>query len=407
MDKQLFRPMLERQIKEEFGEQTSLSTHEYVHHRKYRRNRVGGRILGRGPKSVTLLHELVHKQLTDEERHNVFPGVFDLGNFREVPKERCKYIELEKEIRDESGIDAQDVLKTTKKRVAELLDRKFSEFFEEDKSKSLKVLKTLHRFQRDYKTLFTLLAPPQKSGKPSFEVRDSYGIEGTTEEVEIISDLETHLSFEIPRERLHSITSTYGQMYSILDGIEIMLFEQAVSMCDNNLRKFLFIIQYISECVEHILQFEKREPILLPLDEHLFTYLIKLEFYHYAEANSRLLEEIITNPPPFGESWRDIGKLMANLGFKNISAQYLQRSTDELTNDFTSGTVPLIQFYSNLLSREIDISTYTKSIPLFEKLLKILSYSDSYKKVRFTIAIAAMALVLVELHKSTPYKPYW
>jgi hypothetical protein len=407
MDKHLFRYLFETQIKKEFGENVSFATHEYVHHRKYRKNRVGGRILGGGPEGTSQLYAMVHKLLTDEERNKVFPGSFDLGNFQEVPPERCKYTELEKEIRDESGIDAQDVLKTIKKRVTELLDREFREFFEEDKSKSLKVLKTLYRFQRDYKTLFTLLAPPQKSGKPSFEIRDAYGIEGSNEEVDIISDLKTHLSFEISNKRLHTITSTYGQMRGVLDGIEMMLLEQAASLCDNNPMQLPFIIEYMSNCVKNILNFEEREPVQLPLDEHLFIYLIQLEFYHHVEACDHLFDATINPSIPFGESWRDIGNLMDNLGFKNVSAQHLQRSTDELINDFTASATPLTQFYSNLLNREIDTDTYIKSIPPFEKLLKVFSRFCDYKEIRFTIAIAAMALVLVELHKSTPYKPFW
>ncbi|WP_323661157.1 hypothetical protein [Pectobacterium versatile] len=407
MDKKLFRRMFEMHIKKEFGENASFATYEYVHLRKYRKHRVGGRVLGGGPEGKTQLYAIVHQLLTDEERIKVFPGTFDLGNFREIRTELCKYAVLEKEIYNESCTDAHDVLRTIKKRTGELLGKEFCVFFEENKSKSLKVLKTLYRFQREYKTLFTLLTPPQKSHKPSYEIRDAYGIDAACEEVEIISDLKSHLSFEIPSERLQSITSTYGQLRSVLDGIEDMLIQQAVSMCDNSQIKFLAIVDYMSTCAENILKFEGRETVQLPLDESFFIYLMQLEFYHHVEANVHVFDAVTTTPLPFVESLREIGNLMHDIGFENKSAQYLKRSIEQLKNDFISCAEIFIPFYCNLLNREIVTNTYFESIPLFEKLLKVFSHAGVQKEITFTIAISAMALVLVELHKSTPYRPFW
>ncbi|HGA2978190.1 TPA: hypothetical protein ACIR47_002940 [Klebsiella aerogenes] len=407
MDKQLFRQLIEIQIKKEFGENISYATYDYVHLRKYRKHRVGGRILGGGPEGTTQLYAIVHQLLTDEERIKVFPSAFDLGNFREIELEFCKYTVLEKEIYNESGIDAHDTLRTIKKRIGDLLGKEFRIFFEENKSKSLKVLKTLYRFQREYKTLFTLLTLPQNSHKPSYEIRDAYGIDDASEEVEIISDIKSHLSFEIPKKRLQSINSIYSQLRSVLDGIETMLIQQAVLQCDNNQMKFLAIVDYMSTCVENVLKFKKRETIHLPLDEHLYIYLIQLEFYHHAEANIHVFDSVITTPLPFGESWREIGNLMHNIGFKNITAQHLHRNIEQLINDFTSYAETLIPFFCNLLNQEIAIYTYFESIPLFEKLLRVFSRTVSRKEITFIIAISAMTLVLVERHKSTPYKPFW
>lgn len=162
VDKDLFRHMFETQIKKEFGDNASFATREYVHDRKYRKHRVSGRIIGDGPEGVSQLYEIVHTLITDEERGRIFPGAFDLGSFQDIPAERCKYVELESEIYNETKIDPEEVLKTIKKRIPDLLDKKFSNFFSKTPSKSLKVLKTLYRFQRDYKFLFTLLAPPIK-----------------------------------------------------------------------------------------------------------------------------------------------------------------------------------------------------------------------------------------------------
>lgn len=407
MDKKLFRRIFEMQIKKEFGENASFATHEYVHYRKYRRHRIGGRVLGEGPEGKTQLYAIVHQLLTDEERIKVFPGTFDLGNFIEVRTELCKYTVLEKEIYNESCTDAHDVLRTIKKRTGELLGKKFCVFFQENRSKSLKVLKTLYRFQREYKTLFTLLTPPQKSHKPSYEFRDAYGIDAACEEVDIISDLKSHLSFEIPSKRLQSITSPYGQLRSVLDGIEDMLIQQAVSMCDNSQIKFLAIVDWMSSCAEKILKFEERETVQLPLDESFFIYLMQLEFYHHVEANIHVFDAVITTPLPFVESWREIGNLMHNIGFENSSAQYLQRSIEKLKNDFISYAEIFIPFYCNLLNREIATNTYFESIPHFEKLLKVFNHTNVQKEIKFTMAISAMALVIVELHKSTPYRPFW
>lgn len=98
---------------------------------------------------------------------------------------------------------------------------------------------------------------------------------------------------------------------------------------------------------------------------------------------------------------------MHNIGFKNITAQHLHRNIEQLINDFTSYAEMLIPFFCNLLNQEIAIYTYFESIPLFEKLLRVFSRTVSRKEITFIIAISAMTLVLVERHKSTPYKPFW
>lgn len=407
MDINLFRNMFEMQIKEEFGENASFATYEYVHHRMYRRHRVGGRILGGGPEGKTPLYVIVHELLTDEERIKVFPHTFDLGNFKEVQTKLCKYTKLEEELYDENATDAHDVLRTVKERTSELLGKKFNVFFQKDKSKSLKVLKTLYRFQREYKTLFTLLKPPQKNRKASYEFRDAYGIDAAREEVEIIADLKSHLSFEIPNKRLQSINSIYGQLCGILDSIENMLIQYAVNTCGNNQIIFLSMVDIMSNCVENILKFEEKETVQLPLDESFYIYLKQLEFYHHAEANIHVFDSVIAVPLPFIESWREIGNLMHDIGFGNSSAQHLQRSIEQLKNDFTSCAEILIPFYCNILNREITTNIYFESIPYFEKLLKVYFHTNFQEKTTFVIAISAMALVLVELHKSTPYRPYW
>jgi len=406
--KDLFRHLFEERIKKDFGHDASFATHDYVHDRKYRRDRVGSRLLGGGPEGVSQLHEIVHTLLTDDERTKVFPGVFDLGNFREVPEELRKYVHLEKELYKENNCtDAQDTLKTIKTRVATLLDRKFLDFFEQDKSKSLKVLKTLYRFQREYTTLFTLLTPPQKSGKPSFEIRDSYGIDSSTEEVEIIADLKAHLSFEIPNEKLKNIMSTYGQMRSVLDGVEDLLVTEAAAQSGGDLKIHGAIAEHITECIRKTLHFSEREPVKLPLDEYLFTYMLQLEHYHHMQAYAQLHDIIVSIETPFGKAMESIETFMWNVNLGNRSPQLVYIKTNSCESFFQENQPGFIHFYSRLFGRQIEELFYQKAIPHLRKLSEMFARAGLDDKVSLMALIGAMALVLTEQTKSTPYKPFW
>ncbi|MFJ2465132.1 hypothetical protein [Pseudomonas sp. NPDC087615] len=407
MDIELFRHLIEHDVKKSFGEDAMFASHEYVHHRKFRKSRVNNRILGGGPEGVSQLYELVNRILTDEERDKVFPGMFDLGNFREAPESFRKYVHLEEELLNENDVDPRDTLKTIKTRITSILDKQFSEFFEEDKSKALKVLKTLYRFQRDYSTLFTLLAPPQKSGKASFEVRDSYGIDGSSEEVEIIADLKAHLSFEIPRERLKNIMSTYGQMRSVLDSVEELLANSAAYQSQGNLKVYGDLALHIAECTTRILDFSERQPAKLPLDEHLFTYMIQLEHYHHMQAYAELHDIVVAAEPPFGSAIEDIETLMQNVDLGTTSPQIVYIKTNSCESFFQDYQPCFIHFYSKLFGRPIDELTYKKAIPHIGKLSEMFARAELDDKVTLMTLIGMVALVLTEQAKSTPYKPFW
>jgi acyl carrier protein len=408
MDIEMFRDIMEEQVKECFGEDATFASHEYVHHRKFRKDRVGNRFLGGGPEGVSQLHELVNRMLTDDERERVFPGVYDLGNFREVPEELRKYVSLEEELlKENNGIDPHETLKTIKNRIASLLDRKFSDFFEEDKSKALKVLKTLYRFQREYKTLFTLLAPPQKSGKPSFEIRDSYGIDGSTEEVEIIADLKAHLSFEIPRERLKNIMSTYGQMRSVLDGVEELLANTAAHQSHGDVKAHSALAMHIADCVRETFNFPERQPAKLALDEYLFTYMIQLEHYHHMQAYAELHDVVVSIEPPFGKAMEDIDTLMWNVNLGNRHPQLIYIKTNSCESFFQDNQPGFIHFYSRLFGRLIDEPTYQKAVSHVGKFSEMFARADLDNKVSLMPLIGAVALILTEQAKSTPFKPFW
>ena len=407
VDIELFRRLIEDDIKKSFGEDVTFASHTYVHHRKFRKNRVNNRILGGGPEGVSQLYELVNRLLTDEERDKVFPGLFDLGNFREVPDALRKHVHMEEELRKDNDVDPGEILKTIKTRITSILDKKFSEFFDEDKSKALKVLKTLYRFQRDYSTLFTLIAPPQKSGKASFEIRDSHAIEGSSEEVEIIADLKAHLSFEIPQERLKSIMSTYGQMRSVLDGVEELLTNSAANQSQGNLEVYGALTLHIAECITQTLDFPERPPAKLPLDEHLFTYMIQLEHYHHMQAYAELHDVVVAIAPPFGSAIEDIETLMQNVDLGTTDPQTVYIQTKNCESFFQDYQPCFIHFYSKLFGRPIDELTYQKAIPYIGKFSEIFARAELDDKVTLMTLIGMVALVLTEQAKSTPYKPFW
>lgn len=407
MDKELFRHMFEDEVKAKFGDDASFASYEYVHHRKFRELRVGGRMLGGRPESVSQLYVIVNDLITDKEREIIFPGAFDLGNFKQLPESIQTYKALEDEIRSESKIEAHDRLKKIKSMALPILGRSFSEFFSEDKTKTLKVLKTLYRFQTEHNKIFTLLAPPRISKKPSYEIRDCYGIEGATEEVLLISDLKSHASFEIPRERIASINDTYGRMRGLLDNVDWKLSQEASLECGGNLQRFMHVINHLATRIQGVLHVEDQEPVRLPIDEQLYTYLIRMELDHHTEGNLQLLNKITEHEPPFGEARCLIAELAHYIKLPLSTPQHMLIDAETCESQFRDNADKFKWFYSNLLDREIDNDKFEKALPLFGKLCKVLNFAEFKKDISMALALGAMALVLSELQKSIPYKPYW
>ncbi|KPZ00565.1 hypothetical protein [Pseudomonas syringae] len=407
MDKELFRHMFENEVKAKFGDDASFASYDYVHHRNYRDLRVGGRMLGGRPESVSQLYVIVNDLITEEEKKAVFPGAFDLGNFKQLPENLQTYKALEDEIRKESKVEAHDRLKKIKILALPLLGRSFSEFFSEDKTLTLKVLKTLYRFQTEQNKIFTLLAPPRISKKPSYEVRDCYGIEGSTEEVLLISDLKSHASFEMPRERLAFINSTYGKMRGLLDNVDWKLSQEAGVECGGSLQRFTQIVHHLATRIQSVLHVEVQEPVRLPIDEQLYTYLNRMELDHHTEGNLQLLSKVTEHEPPFGEVRDLIAELAKYIKLPLSTPQHLLIEAETCESQFRDSANSFKWFYSKLLDREIDNNTFEKALPLFGKLCKVLNFAEFKKHISMSLALGAMALVLSELHKSTPYQPYW
>lgn len=407
MDKDLFRHMFENEVKTKFGDNASFASYDYVHHRNYRKLRVGGRMLGGRPEGVSQLYVIVNDLITDGERDAMFPGAFDLGNFKQPPEKLLTYKALEDEIQKESKIEAHDRLKNIKKLAAPILGRSFAEFFSDDKTKTLKVLKTLYRFQTEQTKIFTLLAPPRISKKPSYEIRDCYGIDGSTEEVLLLSDLKTHASFEMPRERLASINNTYGSMRGLLDNADLKLSQEAGVESGGNLQRFTQIIKDLASRVQDVLHFEDQEPVRLPIDEQLYTYLTRIEFDHHTEGNVQLLNKILEHAPPFGEAKYLIAELAHHIKLPSSKPQHLLIDAETCESQFRDNPDVFKWFYSNLLDRKIDSDTFETGLPLFGKLCKVLNFAEFKKDISMALALGAMALVLSELHKNTPYQPYW
>ncbi|MBH3360226.1 hypothetical protein [Pseudomonas guariconensis] len=407
MDKELFREMFEDEVKAKFGDDASIASYDYVHHRDYRNLRVGGRMLGGQPESVSQLYVIVNNLVSEEERAKMFPGDFDLGNLKQLPESLQTYKSLEDEIRKESKVEAFDRLKNIKKNALPLLGRSFSEFFSEDKTKTLKVLKTLYRFQTEQSKLFTYLASPRISNNPSYEVRDCHGFKGASEEVLLVSDIKSHASFEMPRERLASINNAYGSIRAVLDNADQKLAQKAGVECGGNLQRFTQLINQLATRIQGVLAVEDQEPARLPIDEQLYTYLIRLEHDHHTEGNIKLLEKVVEHEPPFGEARYLIAELAHYIKLPLATPQHLLIDAETCETQFRDNPNAFKWFYSNLLDRRIDDSTFEKALPLFGKLCKVLNFAELNKDISMSLALGAMALVLSELHKSNPYKPYW
>lgn len=201
--------------------------------------------------------------------------------------------------------------------------------------------------------------------------------------------------------------STFGQMRGVLDGIENLLVTEAAAQCRNDIEIHKVIVQHIVECIRETLHFPDRKPVNLPLDEHLFTYMLQLEHYHHMQALSELNDIVVSIDPPFGEALEDIHMLMCNLGLGNQSSQMILIETNEFDIFFEEHQPCLIYFYSRLFQRKIDEPFYQKAIPHAVKLSQLIARAGLDNDLCLLAVIGAMALVLGEQTKSTPYKPFW
>ena len=192
---------------------------EFLFDKKYAQLRNSGRFYPGTYGSRSLLSFMLREGMTQDRREKLFPGDFDLGNMRPVPKERCSYEKLADQIHGEgrNSKSADDAFHTIKKHICLITGKKMQEHFKNSASKTLKVVKTLDLLTRNGEhRLMQLLALPKPDKKFSLSFRDAYPFEKNQEQVWLLADLKAYLSVELTEQRFEEIHLLFSNLHELL-----------------------------------------------------------------------------------------------------------------------------------------------------------------------------------------------
>lgn len=248
----------------------------------------------------TYLTALLRYEMSDDDREKIFPGMFDLGNGRTIPRERCTYSdlaqELSKELPGDREVDTNgNPFKSMKDGVEKLIRCSVSTYIERNPSTTFKVIKLLFRMLNDrHNRLFHFLKLPDAK-RYTLEFRETTPFvkdEISTEEaVWLISDLKTYLSIELEEDTFIEIQRMFDIVPRLLESFRHGAETVFVETYGGNYEQASAAYLTLTEAVQRF-TFE-HEHCDLALDEDLCAYVQSLEFFHYAIGMPELLHKAI------------------------------------------------------------------------------------------------------------------
>ncbi len=273
-----------------------LFSKDFFFDQKYAKYRSQVVILGGLTEHKSILSFLIREGMTSEYREKIFSGVYDLGNMRTIPIEKCTYELLANElfVDEKDAPEANDAFETIQKSVYQITGRKIHEYSKINKSTTLKVVKTLSVLLRErQQSLMQLFNPPSPQKKFSLSFRDAYPYEKNQEQVWLIADIKSYLSAEIGQKRIEEICKIF---YSLHDLINEIVVDIETILIDAYSNKYNSMIAAYREMIEVVRNFPvHHKPVDLPLDEELFIQLNKLEFVHFVVGHDQLVSEANPN----------------------------------------------------------------------------------------------------------------
>jgi hypothetical protein len=205
MDVRLFRAIIEKSTATQRGDVSPYSR-EFLFDDRFIALRTidGGRILG-ADYARTVLETVVNTLITGEERRAAFPSPYELGSRVSIPPDAQKTQKVLDYLHSIYDHDPQDRIKSIKQAIRIWTGFGFQCFFDIDGSIATKVLCALYRFRtNNYSRLSSLLEPPRRRGRFSFEFRDAYPSRGSGRSYELarrnvsyIADLKARMTFEM------------------------------------------------------------------------------------------------------------------------------------------------------------------------------------------------------------------
>lgn len=251
--------------------------------------------------SMTMLDAVLRAELTEEERHRIFPTPLDLGRKNKLEPYQRTYQAIANTVAnqlklDRSGFD-ENYIKQTAASIGELAGFPFDVYRERDPDLAARVLKLFVYLKKTRGPgVVGMLKPPGNDRSPSLELTNPYPWGTGDQKRQLYADIKSYLSAQIPPERLAAIDACFASLRPELGRFLGELLHQIHDtpvLPDGHLptvRDACDRLQRAAEVYKKGLLAPNTTPskVLLPLDEQLYVHLQTLEFLHYTEFMRRL-----------------------------------------------------------------------------------------------------------------------
>jgi hypothetical protein len=284
---------------------------EYLFDKKFAEHRNQRVMFGEGS-HASRLSILLQVVLTQSQRLEIFSGPFDLGSRVPVSQEKCTLEAVAAELygngSDGDRPDTKDAFETIKQGIFRITNRKFQEYFEANKSTTLKVVRLLkllsdnrlskklsdlkqpvELFQSPH--LMKLISFPKSEDRFSLSFRDAYPYKENKEQVWLISDLKTYLGSELDEQLLEEVHTVFSSFHGLMENMNQNVGKILV---DTSCSDYGSIIKAYDALIDEVRSFNfQHESGSAPLDEALFVHLHALELVHFSMGYPQLLKQAV------------------------------------------------------------------------------------------------------------------
>jgi len=183
----------------------------------------GSRILS-NKGSHYLVESIYHFGLTESQKKELYTSEYEIGNPNSIT-EGSNIEDLYSYLEHKYGGSAEDLVKSIKRNISELIGKPFEIFLKTDKSLAYKIITLFYRICRQFSNQFFNFLNVDKQSKMQFEFRASFpyreakgkGYENTA----LLAEVSGHLTFFMPKEYLEQARLIETHLPAIADQISM------------------------------------------------------------------------------------------------------------------------------------------------------------------------------------------
>lgn len=250
---------------------------------------------------VTVLDAVLRAELTNEERHRIFPTPLDLGRKDQLEPCQRTYQAIANTVAQQLKLDTagfdESYVKQTAASIGELAGFPFDVYRERDPDLAARVLKLFVYLKKTRGPgVVGMLKPPGDDQRPSLELTNPYPWGTGNRKRQLYADVKSYLSAQIPPERLAEIDACFASLRPELGrflGELLRQIQDAPLLSDGHLPTVRDVCDRLQRAAEVykkclIAPNAALSKVLLPLDEQLYVHLQTLEFLHYTAFTRQL-----------------------------------------------------------------------------------------------------------------------